>query len=70
VKTSNELKSARETPTCGGPTRADLARGVDKLQRLIDDYFPAEAANLDPEDRAGVLDVACELLERLWRWEH
>jgi hypothetical protein len=48
----------------------NLEIDVDRLRKLIEDRFPAEAARVDMTDRDEVLRLATELLERLWRWEN
>jgi hypothetical protein len=47
-----------------------LVSEVDSLAAFIEERFPSEAANADMTDRAEVVFLAKQLLERLWRWEH
>ena len=41
-----------------------------RLKHFIEEYFPAEAACIDPSNRTEVLRLAEELLARLWRLEN
>ena len=49
---------------------AESTDGVDRLARLLSERFPEEAASADMSTQRGVVDLAAELLKRLWRWEN
>jgi hypothetical protein len=59
-----------DTLDCRPFSEPACAIDADRLAQFIAERFPEEAARIDLSNRGDVVDLAIELLERLWRWEH
>ena len=63
------IENTTELPTQKQRGQCNLSAEVDRLARLILERFPEEAASANLSDPSNVVDLATELLDRLWRWE-
>jgi hypothetical protein len=62
--------SISDRSQAGAREANDRIEQIESLGDFIESRFPAEAASIDMTDRAAIIRLATDLLERLWRWEH
>ena len=56
--------------TLDRPATEGVSEAVSELRHIIEERFPAEAAGADMTNKAEIIRLATELVERLWRWEN